>query len=195
MKESVLKKAVEQLKNGGVVIYPTETAYGFGADATKKKAVDLVFKIKRRPKNLTLPIIVGSMKMAEEWGVFNNEAKDLAKKYWPGALTLVVPAKKKLALGCTAKDKTIAIRVSGNETARILSEKLGKPIVATSANLSGQEEIYSVADLKKSFIEIEKNNIYIIDEGILPKRQPSTIVKVGEDKKIEILRQGEIKIK
>ncbi|MCX6778795.1 MAG: L-threonylcarbamoyladenylate synthase [Candidatus Magasanikbacteria bacterium] len=194
MQNKKILEAIEHLKKGGVIIYPTETAYGLGCDATNQEAVDLVFKIKQRSKDLILPVIVGSLEMAEEWVILSNKAKELSLKYWPGALTLVVQVKKVLASGCVAKDGTAAVRVSGNEIARNLSQKLGKPIVATSANLSGQGESYSVEELKNSLVGIEKNNIYIIDGGVLSHHQPTTIVKITEDNQVKILRQGEIKI-
>jgi len=194
MQNKKISEAVEHLKKGGVIIYPTETAYGLGCDATNQAAVDLIFKIKQRSLDLILPVIVGSLEMAEEWVVLSDQAKELAKKYWPGALTLVVPIKKPFARGCVAKDNTIAIRVSGNKIARTLSQKLDRPIVSTSANLSGQAEIYSVEELHNSLLEVEKNNVFVLDGGVLSKHQPTTIVKISDNEQMQILRQGEIKI-
>lgn len=186
---------MEHLKKGGVVIYPTETAYALGSDATNNKAVALIFKIKQRPKEKTLPLIAGSLALVKKWAVLNKQEKVLAKKYWPGALTLVLKSKKDstLARGVVAKDKTIAIRVSGGKIARALSQKLGAPVVSTSANFSGTKEIYSVEDIKKIFKKDSSKLIYVLDGGVLKKRTPSTIAKV-KDGQIEILRQGEIKI-
>lgn len=195
MKAKNIKEVIRHLKNGGIVVYPTETAYGLGCDATNQKAVDLIFAIKQRDKEKILPVIVGSLTMAEKWAVFTDKEKELAQKFWPGPLTLILPAKKKLAEGCLAQDNTIALRVSGNDLARGLAEQLGMPIVATSANLSGTGEIYDIKEFKNVFAEaINKYHIGIIDGGLLFKRAPSTIARVEAGGKVTILRQGELKI-
>jgi len=187
----VLKKIIEHLKNGGVVTYPTETAYALGCDVANQKAVDLVFELKKRAKSKTLPLIAGSLAMVKKFCQMSADEERLAKKYWPGALTIVFKIKKgiKLAKGTVAKDGTVAVRVSSNKTARELSLALGAPIVSTSANLAGEGECYSVDDAKKSFFD----SVVFLDVGRLKKQKPSTIVKI-ENSKIKILRQGEIKI-
>ena len=190
MKEVTIEQAGEYLEKGGVVIYPTETAYGIGCDATNSEAVDLIFKIKQRPRELTLPVIFGDLIMAKKYVSFNDQEMELAKKYWPGPLTLVVVAKSGLASGCLAKDGTVALRVPGNVLAQKLSLQLGKPIVSTSANLTGQEEIYSVQELQNKFGE----EIYVVNGGILPQHLPSTIVRINKNGETQVLRQGEIKL-
>lgn len=191
MREIFLSEAVEYLKKGGVVIYPTETAYALGCDATNQAAVDLVFKIKQRPLMLTLPLIMGNLKMVEEWAELNNYSRKLAEKYWPGPLTLVLPCRQNLAQGCVSADQTVAVRISSHQLARQLSEKLNRPIVSTSANLSGEGEIYSTSDLKKRLAETYPD-LFFIEGGDLLLRQPSTIARVEADGKIQVLRQGEI---
>ena len=139
-------------------------------------------------------MIAASLVMAEKYAKFSPFAKKLAKKYWPGPLTIVVPAKTKLIAGSVIdKDKTVAIRVSPHSLARLLSQRLGRPLVATSANLSGHSNIYSAKSLKKSFAGAPAI-IYFLSGGTLPRRQPSTIV-VLKNGKLIMLRRGAVRVK
>ena len=186
-------EAVEQLRAGVLVIYPTETAYALGADATNERAVRRVFSAKRRTKNKTLPLIVGSWAMASRYGKFSASLKRLAKRYWPGPLTIVVPARGKIARGVLGQARTAALRVSSHHLARTLSQRLHRPIVSTSANLNGQKNIYSVQSLKKSFAKTP-HKIYFLSGDTLPRRPPSTIVAL-KNGMLKVLRQGSIKVK
>lgn len=180
--------SVKILKNSGVAVFPTETAYGLAADFTDKIAVDKIFKIKRRKKSKLLPIIVSDFKMAKKYFNFNKNSLILAKKYWPGPLTLILDEKNK------NNGKGVAVRVSDNKIANLLTKKLGKPITATSANISGQSLCYDIKSVIKQF---QKNRIkpdFFLDIGILPKNPPSTIID-ARDEKIKIIRQGKIKIR
>lgn len=183
----ILKEAVETLRSGGVVLFPTETAYGLAADATNAKAVAKVAKLKGRPKEKTFPLIVSSTAMADRYGHLRCLGRRLAKTYWPGPLTLVIETRKDSGLvsGVARDDGTIAVRVSSHPVAQTLSRQLGKPIVSTSANKAGAPVAYSVegTHMKADFV---------IDGGKLPKRKPSTIARIV-DKKIEVLRKGPIK--
>ncbi|HBL39323.1 TPA: threonylcarbamoyl-AMP synthase [Candidatus Uhrbacteria bacterium] len=184
-KESI-KEAIEALRHGGVVVFPTETSYGLSADATNARAVARVARLKGRPSEKTFPLIVSSTAMADRYAHLRCLGHRLAKKFWPGPLTLVVEARKNvgLARGIVARDGTVALRVSSNETARALARGLGRPIVSTSANRAGEPPAYDALDvtLKADFI---------LDDGRLPRRKPSTIVHVVQGK-IEVLRQGSV---
>ncbi len=182
-----LREAVQALKDGGVVVFPTETSYGIGCDATNAKAVRRVLTLKGRPDGKGTPLIVDSLKMAEQWGVFSPTAKKIAKKYWPGALTLVVPVCGKIA-SAVLQNKTVALRVSENLIAHALVKGLGKPLVATSANVSGQPPAFSVRAFEQ---QIPEGADVIIDAGALPKRKPTTLMKVVGDS-VEVLRQGAV---
>ena len=178
-----IKKAVEFLKKGKVIVYPTETCYALGCDATNEKACKRIFEIKKRSKKKKLPIIVANLKMAKEYAYFNKDALKLAKAFWPGPLTLLLKKKRKLS-----RFVGKGIRVSSNSIARELSKKLGKPIVATSANISGRENCYSIKEVLKQGI---KADLYL-DAGKLKKVKPSTIFDV--EKRV-IVRKGPISLK
>lgn len=183
-----VKEAVVKLQAGELVIYPTETAYGLGADACNEQALERIFVVKGRPKRRTLPIIVSDLNMAEQFGVLNSAAKALAQTYWPGPLTLVVKAKKLPSL--VTQDGTVAMRVSGHATARALSRQLGRPIISTSANLSAHGNIYSLSTLSRQLGHLA-DTLYVLDAGTLPRRKPTTIVRpdaIGTT----IIRQGGI---
>ena len=124
-----IKKAAEILNGNGIVAFPTETVYGLAANAFSKEAVTKLYAIKRRPSFNPLIIHVSSYDMAREYGVFNDTADKLAKKYWPGPLTIVVKRKKsKVVESATAGLETIALRCPSNIVASKLIWELNKPI-------------------------------------------------------------------
>lgn len=180
-----IKEAVQILKRGGTVVFPTETAYGLAADATNKKAVKHIFKLKERPLEKSLPWIAASLSMTKKYVTFSPPALKLVKKYWPGPLTIVLPRKKGRG--------TVALRVSGNIIAQKLSADLKKPIISTSANISGEPTCYSAEEVEKQFAKKSLQPDLLLDGGILKKNKPSTIIKI-EKNKIVVLRQGAVKI-
>jgi len=185
-----ITKAVAILKHGGVVVYPTETAYALGCDATNGKAIAKIFKIKNRPKEKGLPVICATKRMASDFFKFGKIERKLAKKYWPGPLTMVLKKSSKFKVQSL---KFIAVRVSPNKVACAISRGLKRPIVSTSANISGAAAIYNSADIIKNFSEKKYQPDLILDAGKIPVRRPSTIIKI-ENNKVIILRQGEVRI-
>lgn len=179
-----IQKAIRILKLGGSVVFPTETAYGLAADATNKKAVKHIFKLKERPPEKSLPWIAANLSMAKKYVKFSLLALRLAKKYWPGPLTIVLPTKR--------GKHTVALRVSSNKIAKSLSAGLKKPIISTSANISGEATCYSAQAVKKQFAKKSLQPDLILDGGTLKKNKPSTIVKFLKNK-IVVFRQGSIK--
>ncbi|MBI4261900.1 threonylcarbamoyl-AMP synthase [Candidatus Uhrbacteria bacterium] len=197
----VLRQALRVLRAGGVIVYPTETAYGLGCDATNVAAVKRIFTIKGRSFKKPLPLIVGKRAMADRYVALSPALRLLARTYWPGALTVVAPMNtrneiRKLSNWETvvsAKTGTVGIRVSAYPFARKLSEKLGKPIVATSANYADGGECYTLIDVLKQLQSNVLPNL-CIDGGHLRRRKPSTIITV-RDGHIVTLRQGAIAVR
>ncbi len=143
-----------------------------------------------------MPLIAASQKMAEKYAnVRAKEIKRVMKKYWPGPLTLVLTAsayaKKTLARGVIAADGTIAIRVPASQLARELSKEMGAPIVATSANKTGEPACYSAGAVRRMFKNTAAQADIFFDGGRIPKRPASTIARHTKNK-WEILRRGEI---
>ena len=189
-----LSDAIEILKQGGVVVIPTETAYGLVADATNTRAAKRIFAIKGRDINKTPPLIVASMEMAKRYFVFTPKLEELANTFWPGPLTLVGKAKPSLlSPSVLREDGTIAIRVSSHHIPNVISEALNAPIVATSANDSGEPECFSVEDVQQQLkLRPLQPDLYF-DGGILEPQPPSTIIK-EENGKLIVLRKGTIDI-
>ena len=188
--KSVVHKVVEVLEQGGVIVYPTETAYGLGCDATNPQAVEKIYHIKGRKRGRPLPLIVANARMARQYAIMTPLAEKLAKKFWPGPLTLVLKMKNGVRLH-GVKQCTAAIRISSHPVARALSHALGKPLIATSANKSGFSVCYGVFCIKKSLQRAFFKVDLVLDAGKLPKQSPSTIVD-AQSEKIEILRQGAV---
>lgn len=182
----LIRLAAQALGDGAIAIFPTETCYGIGCDATDETAIKRIFEIKKRNRKKALPVITGDIQTAKRYCYITGDAEKLIKKFMPGPLTLVVKAKANLPKALTANSGKIAFRISGNKIANALAKRLGKPLVATSANLEGKKEIYSGKEAIEKFANCVD---LIIDAGALPKRKPSTVYDALGKK---ILRTGEI---
>ncbi len=182
----IVKTAVKVLKDGGVVVYPTETAYGLGADFLNPQAVKKIYQIKGRSFNKPLPVLVSSLAMAKTMVKFDKLSLKLAKKYWPGPLTLILNSKFQIK-----NYKTLGLRISASKLATFLVKKSGRPITATSANLSGRGELYTAKEIAAQFKNKKFQPSLIIDSGRLPRQRTSTIVKMINGR-MEILRRGKI---
>jgi len=186
-----LEIAVEVLKQGQTLVFPTETSYGLGCDATNQTAVDNIFQIKSRSERKPLLVVVPNVEMAREYLAWDDLLENLAAKYWPGPLTIVGKAKGGLTQGVISPENTLAVRVSAHPVVKYLSENLGRPLVATSANISGAGDLYSAKEIETIFEQNEIAPGAIIDAGDLALAKPTTIISVG-DGQIQILRQGEL---
>lgn len=180
-----IKETAEILKKGGVVIYPTETVYGLGADIFDEDAVKRVSDIKGWKERRPISIAVKEEDIEKFANVDDNslELIDLL----PGPMTLVLEKKSIVPDWITPTDY-IGIRVPESETAMDLVKKSG-PITSTSANISGQPAPFCVENIDK---KIRKKADYILDDGETKYKSPSTVVKIDED--IEILRDGVLEI-
>ena len=195
LKECNLSEAVVELLAGKTMIFPTETSYGLGCDATSQAAADAIFKIKGRSDDKPLLVVVPNVAMAKEYLVWNKAIDVLANTYWPGPLTVVGLVKENsgLAKGVVSTLGTVAVRVSPHPIVKFLTESLGKPLVATSANISGAANIYSGTEAEAVFSNSSHQPDIILDGGVLPPVPPTTLVDATGDE-IKILRQGELKI-
>lgn len=184
---------VDALKEGKTIVYPTETCYGLGCDATNKQAVNKVFQIKQRQEDKPVLMLVPDEEMALKYVIWNEKLESLSQKYWPGPLTVVVHAVEDsgLASGVEAEDGTVAFRVTNHPLVSRLSTSLGKPLVSTSANIASLESPYDSSIIIKMFENQENQPDIIINAGELPYHSPSTVVRVSGNK-VNVLRQGEI---
>lgn len=186
---------VGMLREGKVVVFPSETSYGLSCDAANQEAVNQIFAIKGRPSDKALLIVVSSVEMAKKYLEWNTAIDNLAKKYWPGPLTIVGKATVncRLALGALASDGNVAVRVTSYEPLVHLIDNLEEPVVSTSANVSGQEPLYKSKDIVDTFSSLSARPHAFYDVGDLPARASTTIVKVVKDE-VEILRKGDLQI-
>jgi len=177
--------AAALLKKGGVIICPTDTVYGFLADAQNKKAVNKIYKIKKRPKSKPLSVFVKDLKMAKEMADINGQQEMRLRKYWPGKVTVVLKRKAGLKIYGVKKD-TIAIRIPGHLFLQKLLKKIDRPLAQTSVNISTQEPLNSIDAILTTF---SKNKLVglIIDGGDIKNARASKIVDL-KGKKLTRLR-------
>ena len=182
-------RAVDALRRGDVIVFPTETFYGLAADALNPAAIDKILALKGRNPDNPIPLIVADRTMLEEAvREFPPIAQRLADRFWPGPLTLVLPAKARLAAPLLNRDGGVGVRISSHPLARRLSRELGRPITATSANPSGRAPARTIAEALNYFSE--KLTVYL-DGGVLAGEKGSTVVEVREGR-LRTVREGEI---
>jgi L-threonylcarbamoyladenylate synthase len=168
--------AAHAIATGGVVAYPTDTLYGLGAHPWQERAVARVFEIKGRSAEQALPLIAADMSQVESvLGSLSPLAGALAAAFWPGPLTLVVPAPSSLPEIVRASGTTVAVRVPAHRVAVRLAERVGVPIISTSANASGEPPTDDPAVVVATLGDRLEG---VVDAGRSPGGSPSTIVDV-----------------
>jgi L-threonylcarbamoyladenylate synthase len=190
----IAKVAAKFIKNGKVIICPTDTVYGLICDATDKKAVKRIFKIKNRSELKPVPIFVKDIKLAEKIAEINENQKIFLRKKWPGKMTVVLKRKGKKKIYGVDK-KTIAIRIPKHKLINLLFKKSDNFLAETSVNISGQPPLN---DIKKIIQQFEKGDFIknsegkpdlIIDAGKLKSKKSSIVVDLT-GKKYKVLRKG-----
>jgi L-threonylcarbamoyladenylate synthase len=182
---------VKSLNAGNVVALPTDTFYGLAVDPVNLRAVDRIYDIKSRARHKPLSLLIAEVEQAYELARSLDTAFDrLAEKFWPGPLTIVVKAGGKLPLRVTANTGNLALRVPEAAIPRAVVARLGLPITATSANLSGMPECAYASAVRD---QLGDKLPLIIDGGPTPRTMPTTIVDVsGGGNSWMILREGAI---
>lgn len=165
--------AGEVIKQGGLVVFPTETVYGLGADGLSPAAVKKIFEAKGRPSDNPLILHVADLETAETIGEINPVARKIMKKFWPGPITVIVTKKDIVPAEVTAGLDTVAIRMPENEVARLLIKAAGTPVAAPSANLSGKP---SPTTFRHAFADMNGRVDMIIDGGNCDIGIESTVV-------------------
>ena len=184
-----LTVAVEALQRGGVIVFPTETLYGLGADALNGAAVDKVFQLKGRDPRNPIPVLVADQEMLHTLvAKVPTAAWKLMDRYWPGPLTLVLPGRKDIPKALCNHTGGVGVRISSQPIATSLVNGLGRPLTATSANPSGKEPARTLQEAKNYFAH--RVDVFV-DGGTLTSKTGSTVVEVMEDS-IKIIREGEI---
>jgi L-threonylcarbamoyladenylate synthase len=184
-----IEKAVEYLRSGQVIAYPTETIYGLGADVLDRKAVKRIYDLKSRDYGLPIAILISDLKMLREVvSDVPERALVLMRRFWPGALTILFPASPAIPKGLVTNTGKVGIRVSSHPVAAALVGQFGRPITTTSANLSGFPPSLSVKHVQKYF---GGKIPCILDGGECAPTRGSTVVDIGDDT-MRIIRDGAI---
>lgn len=187
--KEVTEIVIESIKEGKVIIFPTDTVYIPVADATNKKAVRKVFQIKQRSQKAPFPIFVKDIKMAKKFAIIDKTQEKFLKTVWPGKVTVVLKRhrvtinfmrgkkKTKLRIYGVAKD-TIALRIPDFKPVNFLSDKLKIPLIGTSANISGKPASGNLKKILSQFRNKKYRPDLVIDAGNLPNSKPSTVLEL-----------------
>lgn len=187
-----MQNSIEFFKNGGVVIFPTDTAYGIGCRMDREDSVKRIYDIKKRSLDNALLVLVDSIEMAQEYVEIPDSVKEkLIDRYWPGGLSIFLKTKKGRVPGIvTANTDVLAVRLPEHDEIRKIIHDVGVPIIATSVNISGEKTPYL-------FSEVDKNICSQVDyvlEGECTYKKESTIIDTTT-MPWKIIRQGAVDIK
>ena len=186
---ALIKRAASLLLRDGIAAMPTDTLYGLAADPFSLTAVQRVFSIKDREPERALPLVAANIEQVESHiGPLTPLARRLAEHYWPGPLTLVVPAPGTLVRDVTGHTGTIGVRVPAHDVTRALCDACDRPLTATSANISGQ---MATGDPDVVWRTLGERIDVLVDAGLTPGGPPSTIVDVTE-RGPRLIREGAI---
>ncbi len=185
--EKEIDKAIEVLRKGGIIIYPTDTIWGIGCDATNEKAVNKIYMLKKRLEKKTMIVLICKNESLKNYvSHVPSIAYDLINS-WDKPLTIIYKGAKNLTKNLIRDDKTVAIRVSQDEFSQKLIAKFGKPLVSTSANESGYSAPLFFKDIDQNIL----NGVdYIVNlyHNSINDMKPSTIIKLENDGNFEIIR-------
>jgi len=184
-------KAVQILKDGGIVIFPTDTAFGIGCRIDNEVAVKRLFTIRKRPETKAVPVLVSSISMAQEYlQPISQEVVEVMKKYWPGALTIVLQSKReKIPELVRGGGETVGVRMPDHQTTLALITGVGAPLVGTSANFSGEPTPYQFDALDKELVKL----VDFVVPGECDTKLASTVIDYTK-KPWKVLRQGAVSV-
>jgi len=178
--KEIVEISVKLIKEGKVIIFPTDTVYGLLADATNKKVIKKVFEIKKREFRKPLPVFVESVQGAKQIAEFGKKEEKILKKIWPGKVTAILKAKnKKLPQGIIYKNK-IGIRIPNYKFLNNLLKKIKIPLAQTSANISGRPTPTKISGILRQFKNKKHQPDLVVDAGRLDKK-PSVILDLTQD--------------
>ena len=187
----ILKQAARLIMKGEVLVCPTDTGYAFSANALDTRAVAKVFSLKGRSFTNPIHVAVSSIEEAGKYVHINEAARQLANRYLPGALTLVLPKREIIPAILVAGRENVGIRIPANRVILSLTEMVARPLTTTSANISGKPTPYTVDEVVEQLGEAIKNVALVLDQGPLPVRELSTIVDLTVSPP-QLIRQGRV---
>lgn len=191
--DNQVQEAVRILNRGGIIIFPTDTAFGIGCRIDNELSIKKLFKIRKRPESQAVPVLVSSLKMAREYAaeIPSKVIEKLIKPYWPGALTIVLKANlEKIPSLVRGGGETIGLRMPDHRTMLEIIGNVGVPILGPSANFHGDETPFSLQDLNPELVSLVDD----IVKGECSVKKTSTVVDCAKEP-WQILRQGAATIK
>ena len=185
-----LKEAIDVVKNGGIIIFPTDTAFGIGCRVDDVKTVRKLFELRKRPSSKAVPVLVSSIKMVEEYvEKIDPDVRSLMQKYWPGGLTIVLKCKKgKISNLVRGGGDTIGVRIPAHQTVRELIKKVGVPILGPSANFAEGKTPFLMSDLDPNLVR----KVGFVLQGRCKIKESSTVLDVVK-KPWRVIRPGAVK--
>ena len=180
-KYELAQKAADYLNHGYAIIFPTDTLYALGVDATSKDAINLFFSIKKRPVNKPAPIFVRDIKMAHSVAHIDKRQEEILKKLWPGAFTVVLYKRDVISKKLTAQSDKIGIRIPDNEFTKLLLDTFKKPITSSSANISGMPAFMDIENILKQLKTNSALPEFVVSVGELKPNEPSTVVDITKN--------------
>jgi len=181
----LIDKAVDVLKAGGVIAYPTDTIYGFGCDIYNKKAIQRIYQIKKRELKKPFSFICSDLKNISLYAQVTNQAYKIMKRCLPGPYTFILLGTKLVPKIMLTKRKTVGIRVPNNNICLAIVKTLGNPIISTSVGFSGGEVLSDPSLIEETF----GSQIDLTIDGGMLANQPSTVISLIDDE-VEVIREG-----
>ncbi|MBI1863412.1 threonylcarbamoyl-AMP synthase [Candidatus Microgenomates bacterium] len=186
------QKALNVLKSGGIVVFPTDTVYGLLVDATNESAVKKLIAFKERPKGKPISVFVPGFESIREVVSLDTSDVSRIKELLPGPYTVIFPSNHTVSRLLESENGTLGIRLPQYKAVNDLVKEFGKPVTATSANRSGRPSVHSISALMNQLSEKQKSMInLVVDIGSLPANKPSTVVDMTSDD-VKILRAGDM---
>ena len=185
-----LDQAIKIVKQGGIVIFPTDTAYGIGCRIDSDKSVEKLYEIRKRPKEKAMPVLFDSISRVKEYLLpFDVRAEALMDKYWPGALTIILPCRlNSVPSVVRGGGDTLGVRIPDHDLVLGLITGANVPIIGSSANFSGEKTPFTFSGLDKRLIKLVD---FVLEGKTWGKEKTSTVIDCSRDP-WEIIRQGEV---
>jgi L-threonylcarbamoyladenylate synthase len=184
-----IKEIARILSSGAVIVYPTETFYALGANCFSRKAIQEIYRLKKRPPSKPLSVVISDMEMLRQIVLaIPPDFETLVSVFWPGPLTLVLKASSRVPKELQSLSGSIGVRLTGHEWLRAMVRHASFPITATSANISGGEEI---ANPEEAVLLFDKRVNLIVNAGETKGRLPSTVLDLT-GRKPRLIREGAI---
>lgn len=177
-------RAVDVLRKGGVISYPTDTVYGMGCDPTQKQAVDRLYQIKGMPRNKPLAFLCADLSNIAKYAIVDNQTYRVLKHFLPGPYCFVLPATREVPRTLQTKQKTIGIRVPDHAVVQALVRELGHPLLSTTASTSDDEPFYDPWTINETFPGLD-----LVLEGDTCGVVPTTVVDMSNGE-VVVLREG-----